>query len=502
MSEPAPKSFRFVRNVGWNLLGYFASAAAAFLITPYLVRSMGIEVYGLYILFYTVVGYAATLSLGASAATVKYVAEFRSSGDQRGLADALRQSAAVHALGGAAAAAALSAGARLLAARVLHVPPPLLETGVFVMRCAAAGALLGMGVQFGGAVFQGLQRFELSMTLNMLHGVLMPAGAAWLISRGLGLRAVVSWYVALSAALCAFAMVGAWVLLRGTCGERGRGLPRREFMDYSLGLWTGQLAWLVTYQFDRLFVARGASIADLTFYSVPAGLLQRLQVLSASISAVLSPMMSELTGAGADEDLRRIYVKSVRFLLWLTLPPLVLLFAFMPQFLGLWLGPQFADRGVWPARWLVLAQACASLAAAPNSAMVGRGRAWHVSAFAWAQAVLSLVLWRALIPRFGIVGAAAGAFAAQALPVAFYVYAVHRRLALPLARYAREGLLLPCGSALLLALFAWAVHARASSWSQLVGLGAAGAALYYGSTWYGLSADDRALLRRFLRWES
>jgi O-antigen/teichoic acid export membrane protein len=257
----------------------------------------------------------------------------------------------------------------------------------------------------------------------------------------------------------------------------------------------------VTFQLDRLFIARTSSLAALTLYAVPSGLLQRLQIFPAAVSTVLIPMMSEVSGGDGDETLRRMYVRSQRFLLWILLPALVLLFALMPQFLSLWLGGEFGGRSVWPARLLVVSQGFFFLNYSVNSVSASRDRPWYPSAVAWAQALISLGAWALLIGRYQLLGVALGSLLAQAIPTTVYLLVVHAKLLdLPAGRFISEALARPFLSAGLLLAAVMPFHQLASTWPRLLGMGAGGGALYYASAWRLLDRDDRELCRRV--WDS
>jgi O-antigen/teichoic acid export membrane protein len=318
MSE---KSLRFARHIGFNALGQIALAAINFLTVPYLVRRMGTQTYGLYLIMYSAASYLQLSSLGADSAVVRHAAAAQGARNRRALHDTLRYSAWFHALGALAAGAALWWGARFVAVRVFHVPSELASEAVFVLRCVAFSGVF-VGVILGaGALMAGLQRFDLQSATNLMQNGFMPLGAAALMAVGFGLREVVVWYGVLNvlAALAAAALI--WRLLQ-PARHYHEGTPLRlgTFSLYGLTLWSGALAGIVANQFDKLLIARQISLVALTLYSIPAGLLQRLQVVPTTVGAVSGVMMFELQGEGHDESLRRMCFKSSRFILWVCLP--------------------------------------------------------------------------------------------------------------------------------------------------------------------------------------
>ncbi|MDE2312583.1 MAG: polysaccharide biosynthesis C-terminal domain-containing protein, partial [Elusimicrobia bacterium] len=312
---------------------------------------------------------------------------------------------------------------------------------------------------------------------------LMISGAALAVFAGFGIRGIARWYAALNIALAAAAVFIAVRALKPAWGRpdaRAHDHGIKQFGSYSLSLWLGQIAWIVTYQFDKIFLARGTSITGMTLYSVPAGLLQRLQFFPSAVAVVLLPVISETFVHESSGEVKRIYLKTLRGLLWMLLPAYVFLFAVMPQFLGLWVGGSFSSASVWPARFLVLAQIMLMLNYVSNSVAMGGGKPLYSSLVIWGQAVISVVAWKLLIPHYGIAGAGAGSFLAQLIPDSIYLGFVHDRiLSLSWKEYFSSGLHAPFVSGALLAGVLLAVHSWLDSWPKLIAAGVLGVALFW-----------------------
>lgn len=488
------RSARFARNVGSSLAGQAALALLSFAVTPYLVRGLGLEAYGLYVLLQSAASYLQLFAFGAGGATTKFVAELGVS-EGKGLRRTLGRAGSLHVGGPLVGGALLAFFARWVVARVFHVPPELVGPAVFLMRCAAAGAVFVSLVQFSSAVTQGLHRFDWNSAMNVaLHaGTLL--GAVFVVHHKLGVDGVARWYVLWNAVICFVWVSSLLTVLRGKPQLEGEGVDYRRFFGYSVSMWGGALAWIVTFQFDRLFLAHDASLAAVSLYAVPAGLLQRLQLIPAAISTVLMPMLSEVHSAEGTDVLRRAYLKGIRLTLFCVLGPLVGLFSLMPQFLSLWLGGHFGDASVWPARILVLAQVFLALNYVPNALAAGCGRPWYLSAVAWAQALISLFFWWLLVPRYALIGVAVGSLLAQVLPAVVYLAVVNRRmLDLGARRFLLEAVYHPAAAAALLLIFVFPLHALASTWPRLLALSAAGGGLYLAAFWRLLEPSDRKLV--------
>ena len=490
------RSARVVRNVGWNVGSQAAITAANFILIPRLVHGFGVEDYGLYLMMFVAANYLQLFTFGASSATVRFVAERHAAHDGRGVTDAFRHGALLHMGGAAIGGGLLWAVAPWAVTAFFQVPARLQAPGVMVLRSVAAAAVFAVGAQWAQSCVMGFQRFDWSCIVVLLQGLLLPLGIAVLLTFGKGLHAAGIWYVLVNA----LSFAAALLVLRHirpveTTHRRGAGLGLREFAACSSGLWLGQIAWIFTNQLDKVFILRSMELSALTLYTVPVGLLQRLQVLPASVSTVLVPVISGVSGENAAEDLRCMYLRATRLLIGTLAPVYLLLFGLMPQFLSVWLGGRFGDDSVWPARLFVTANAVGLLLYTPHAVAVGRNRSWWQSAIVWGQAAASLVLWPILIPRLGILGAALTTLVAQIVPAAFYLRAIHGLLDLPWRRYARESLGPGILASAALAALLYPLHHLAAGWIRLIGLSAAGLALYAAVIWACLPVLDRDFIR-------
>ena len=79
-------SRKVARNALYNSAAWAGSVLIAILVTPYLVRKLGIEGYGVYALLTSLVGYFSLMDLGLGQGVTKYVAEYVARGDHEAVA--------------------------------------------------------------------------------------------------------------------------------------------------------------------------------------------------------------------------------------------------------------------------------------------------------------------------------------------------------------------------------------------------------------------------------
>src|SRR5215469_7051754 len=74
-------SERLVSNVIWSWVGVAVQLLPGFIVTPYLIRRLGSERYGIWSLVFSLVGYYALVDLGFRSAAVRYTAHYQALGE-------------------------------------------------------------------------------------------------------------------------------------------------------------------------------------------------------------------------------------------------------------------------------------------------------------------------------------------------------------------------------------------------------------------------------------
>lgn len=238
---------------------------------------------------------------------------------------------------------------------------------------------------------------------------------------------------------------------------------------------------------EKLVLTLVRSVADLTYYTVPYGVILRVAALGGALGGVLLPRLS-FAGAARDPALPALVARAQRLTLALMTVVLTGLLALAPELLRLWLGADFAAQATRPARILLCAMAANAAGLIPGAVLRARSRVWTIVLLYGAQIPLHLVLVAVLVRRYGIPGAAAAWGLRTALDTLAERALAERALGARLGTLVE--VLLP--SLLLTALaLSFETHA-APLWARVVGGG-----LLSGFTlcWLLQREDLRALLR-------
>lgn len=459
----ASKARIVTRNVGYNFAAQIWFLVLALVTTPYIVRELGVETYGLFALIVSLTGYFAFLDLGLGTATVKYLSEFRGRGDDEAVGKIVGTSVAAYLVLGVAGGAGIALFSSFLAQLLLDLPADQASLARAALFVAAVGFLVNMPLTVFSAIPNALQRMDLANRRSILFGTMSVAGTVVLLWLGYGLVAVLVFNVAVSAAASV-----SFVLLARRLLPSASFRPRldlgilRLLAGFGSLKFANQVATQTVYHLDKLLVAVLASVSAVTYYAVPVTVAQRLAALVGNVSAAFLPAASELYGENDRRRFEELYFRSTKLVAVVVLPIGSLLFFFSEPILRFWLGGSFAAQSSVVLKVLAAGYMINSLSAIPAIASDSVGRPRVTTAFSVASAVLNLTLSFLLIPPFGIVGASVAILVNSLLLVPLFVHYVHRNvLQVSSAELTRRSLLRP-GAAMVLSWLPMALLASAA----------------------------------------
>jgi O-antigen/teichoic acid export membrane protein len=302
----------------------------------------------------------------------------------------------------------------LLGAAGLVALAPAADRGALAVVAAVAVASAASLVLL--AVPIGLRR------TRRAAGALAAGGVVWLV--WLALAAALHWHSpALIALGAGVSQVGVVVICLGPLlclppsGAPDVAESHRSVLHAYVAPGLGELVLLGAFRVDIALVAALASPGAAGLYAVATSISEGLWLLPDAVSGVLLPQVA----AHGNTDVRKVRAWSVGATALLALPVMVLRTPLVTTVFG---HPYRQAATALP--WLVLAALALSCWKVDSSALVARGRGSVRLASASAALVVLVAGDLALIPHFGIRGAAWSCMAAYGLAAAIAARAAHR----------------------------------------------------------------------------
>jgi O-antigen/teichoic acid export membrane protein len=388
-------------NAAWNIGYTAASALITFFVTPFLIRRIGAEAYGTYILILSITGVLGFMGYGLNDAVLRHIAHYDGRGERSSLQQILRSASALYGAIGLAGGAVVFLAAPLITG--LLKLGSLGPDSVYLVRVAAFTFALNFAGGGYAAVPPALQRYDLRAVVNLGQLILQMAGSVALLAAGFGLHQLVLWTAAIAVLVQAANVLLAHRLLpdlsllpRVSCAAVKEifGFSAFSMLTYACGT-----AWLYADRFVLSAVAGAATVAYLT---VPQTLAFRALDFVSGAGAALFPRFAAMRDDG---ERAQLFLDAT----WVLTACAVVIFVpcalVLPGFLRLWVGPEFAAKSALIGRLVLLSCMVRGAAIVYQGLCNGLGRPRILTGVTILSAASMLFANFILIPKFGLQGA-------------------------------------------------------------------------------------------------
>jgi O-antigen/teichoic acid export membrane protein len=474
-----------LRNVGSNWVLTLVGIAITYVLTPFVITTLGTEGYGTWTLITSMTGYISLLALGVPMACVRYLAEHVAEGDTKGMNETIGSCAGLYLLIGGIAVL-LGAGLMVLF-DIYEIPSTFqieshIAFGLMVLQVSAGFiGLLPEGIMYAHHDFVVrnlvriaglLLRFGLTIGLLSLNNSLITLAAIQIV------------WLAFDIGVSCVILRRRYPNIRINLGDFNRPAVRRIF-SFSVFVLLLHAGTRLSFETDALVIGAFLGVGAIPFYAVANSLVLYLMDFIIAIAAVVSPMATKLNAERKPDQLKELFLKWSKVALSLTLLAGVFLFVLGPRFIGWWIGPSFERPSGRVLQILMLS--CVLFLPVRGVALpvlMGLGKPRAATVTFLVAGVLNLVLSVLLVRPFGLAGVALGTAIPNTLFALVVLIIACRELGISLSTYVKYVVPRTAAGALpILALMLW--FKMRLDVQTIRGLIAAGSAMMvvFGVTW-------------------
>jgi O-antigen/teichoic acid export membrane protein len=401
---------QFARNLtsGWLLL--VAEVAVAFLLTPYVIATLGAAQYGVWALMIGVIGYMGLVDVGIRGSVGRYINHYLALKDRSALDQVVGTSNIV-----LTALATLALGASLVLAAFFgqifpKTPPELLAAVRFCLPLLALGLWISFISSILGNLLAAREALYLTNRFTLAVLVIRAGATVACLRAGWGIEGLVVVTVGTSA--IGLAINGAAVR-RVYAAERPRMIAfsaarLAEMWRFGVASFAGRTASTLANDSAPVIGMWVLGPEAVGIYSVAMTLAQHARrVVDQAGSAIFASVMK----AGAIKDMRGLRAIFLRFMdVSFAIGSLVFigLMVFGHGFLGLWVGPEY-QAGALVAAILAFGYLMQSVASTATFTLLSLDRVNVTAVIGIGEAIACVALTAVLPGTFGIAGLALGA---------------------------------------------------------------------------------------------
>ena len=402
------RNSQFLRNITSNYVVTSIDALVFVLLTPFVVNSLGIELYAVWVILQTLGYYLDFFDLGVPDAQVRWHTRLHKANDAKGLAR-LQGTVFVLYLGAGGLAVLGSIVIALSPAQQwLDIPAASSNSFVLVLLLlglTAAFSFLETGVD---SIFEGYQRFDLSNAVHLVSAVVSALLVVGALAAGYGIVAL-ALIACLDAALSAVAM---YVIAKRVFPRQS--MPRlgfdrstwQQIKSYSLWNCLDEFLTEGTAQFDRLLIPVLLTSALVTPYSLVIALAATIFLLAEPITDTFLPIATSRHQRENHESTGTFLLRGTKLVTTVTLPTTVVVACFGQSVLNLWIGEEFTN--VHPSvLWFTAANFFFTTYLLTSiNVLMGAAEMKRIFVFSVIEVTAVLLLILLLVPRFALPGLA------------------------------------------------------------------------------------------------
>jgi O-antigen/teichoic acid export membrane protein len=411
-TEPIPQvpstagmTTKVVKGSLWTLASQVAPLAVSLVTTPFVIRMLGAESYGVLILVGLIPTYLGFADCGMGIASTKFASAAYAEGDDDTEAKIVR-TAALIALCSSLPLAALLIAFSAQITELFNVPEHLRHEAAIALKFAA----ITFVINFLNSIFNTPQLTRLRMDLNaritagfrMLGLIAMPIA----IYYGAGIvGAVIALLVASFLTLLGH-LYTSTRLLNSLFESSIKPDLIKSMLKFGGGLVVSSVAVVVLSNTEKLVLTRLTSVETLAHYSVAFNLALSVTLLSLAMTQSLVPAFSQLLAPEKREQLAALANRALRLNIIMMLPAVVLLALSARPFFTIWAGEEFGRESSRPFYFLLIGLFFQSVSYIPSSLLVAAGRTDLIAKIYWILLPALLIVMYLLISGYGALGAA------------------------------------------------------------------------------------------------
>ena len=433
---------RLVRNSISNVIVLIVRLGITLVMTPVIVKALGNYDYGIWSIVISVIGYMGLLDMGFPSAIVRYVARFHALQERRSLDRTYSSTLFFMGIVGLVIFIFFLVWALFAPEMLAQETSGDTRYGLFLFIIG-----LQMFVTFLGYVFQsfheGLQRYDLTNLITTITSVIGCTVVIYLLQNGGGLLTL-----ALGNGIgFATKFLVYWILLRHHQFGRYRFALRnvtagtvKELFNFGVQSFVIGLSLQISRGTAPLIIGMILGPISVTFFVIPASLIQHANNLITSITMAFMPYFSDLNAHGDLKKTQEVYLKGSKYFAGVILPIFVSFYFLGLPFLSRWMGREYAENGRWVLYILALGYILPDFNPFSNRLLTGIGRQGMLARIRLIGALGSVGLSFILIKAFGNEGIAVATLVPALITEPIILYVTCKEIQISLFQYV-EGVL-------------------------------------------------------------
>lgn len=410
-----------IKNALYGFTGYVWLMIISLVITPMVVFKLGIRDYGIYVFINTLLSLMGLIDLGIGMSTFKHTTEYIATKQEERLKGMLYSMNSIYLIiGFIGLMIFIGLG---LTANSLFADKLIGESQSFLIFLAA-GLIFFVSsfTNLYSLSLNALQRYDIGTKITIIFSTVSNIGI--LIIASLNYKLVPILFFQLSINIIS-------TIITIIISRKIFPVLKFKFLfvkeevikcyKYGLSFFLTSIAGSSLTYLDRLIIPLFLGPSNLTYYSLPGNITNKIPGVSNTLSGVLFPITVSFHSTQNIDRLRQLYIRSFRLLTILSAAISISIIFMADKILLYWLDVDFSNKSTNVLIILTITGFILALQGPLTSFLLALGKMKFLSVLSIFMAIFNAILLLILLPRYGINGAA-WAYLISILPVIYMFY--------------------------------------------------------------------------------
>ncbi len=435
---------QILKNVSSSWVSLGVNVVTGFILSPFIVHHLGDEAFGLWILIFSVTGYYGLFDLGIRSSIVRYVAKYSATGEYDELNRLVNTAMFSYSAIGAVTMAITMIAAYYVSS-IFRIKPEFVTTARWLLVMVGASVSLGFPLGVFSGMLEGLQRFYILYSTNIVSTILRTVLIIVALERGGGLLAVALITVSLPLINQIVNATVAFHLLQLRISPRYVNRATLKLIaGYSGTTFLIIIGGRLRFKTDAMVIGTFVGAAAITFFTIGSRLVDYSSELVSSLAQIFIPMSSQSQAKGDVDALRKIFVVGNRACAFIIFPITAVMTVLGKSVIEAWMGAKYVSQS-YPVLLVLLYPMTLMLAqSASGRTLWGMAKHRTLSYVVLTEGISNLILSILLVRRYGILGDAIGtAIPLTCSMILFLPRHLCKLLGIKLRTYLSQAFLLP-----------------------------------------------------------
>lgn len=436
---------KVIISIASNWTFFLVTVLTAFIVSPIMVKQLGDETYGIWVLIVSISSYFTVLDFGINTAIVRYISKYTALKDYQKARQIYSSSFIIFMI--LSIVVLISIAIIGLYFKEFFNIESFSNQYLYIILLII-GADMAINLIFGvlSGAMRGLQNFLeiniIMITVTIVKNVVL----VYLLLNGYSLLSIAVLVISATIIRCSAQYVfikKQYSFLNFNFSSIDKSTLRLLF-NYSIYSFLIAVSLKILFSTDSIVIGALISVEDVTFYAIPAMIVEHLEKIIWAVVAVLIPIISSREAVGDAKENSSLYILGTKYTLLFCAPIIIVLFIAGDDFIRIWMGEAYAEPSSKVLNILLIGYIFGLSQLMAQGILKGISKHKVLAIIFCVQAVFNLFLSILLAPIYGIYGVAFGTTIPLLIANIFLVpYFTCKELKLGYFSYISNGILKP-----------------------------------------------------------